>query len=130
MTPASTVGLGVKPVGVGFTGLIEGAQTWSRINSIPGTPNIIPASSSAPLQDIEGIGGNKSWDIHHINKEEVDDYIANSKTIKGKTPVSIPSINVETTSQITEIKEGAPLLESTQVQEATVETKNTIVESS
>jgi hypothetical protein len=96
MTPATMLGVGVKQVGGEFTGMLETAQTWSRLNSLP---------------EIEGIGGDKSWDIHHINKTEIDDYIANSKTIKGKTPVTssmIPSIvetaPIETTSTIIEAK--------------------------
>lgn len=85
MTPASAVGIGVKPVGVGFTGMLETAQTWAKINSVPHTPTHMPVSTSTLP---EFMGGSLSWD------SAKRDQIAESKTIKGKGPLTNSPIPV------------------------------------
>jgi hypothetical protein len=96
MTPATTIGVGVKPVGVDFTGMLEASQTWSKIKSVSSTPNVVPSTSTLP----EFMGGDKSWDTHKIIQSEIEDYVAESKTIKGKVQIETLSTQpsgVETT---------------------------------
>jgi hypothetical protein len=98
MTPATTVGVGVKPVGVEFTGMLDAVQTWAKVKSVSTTPNVVP-STSAPIPEF---GGN--WDINLPKNDELGNFVAESKTIKGKSPVVaslIPTV-VESTTNIVE----------------------------
>jgi hypothetical protein len=115
MTPATVVGVGVKPVGVDFPGMLETAQTWSKLYSAPTTPNVVPGSSTSQLTEFAG--GNKSWDGHQIDQTELEDYVAESKTIKGKVAVTaspLPTVEItpaDTSSSLANVESTSPALE-------------------
>lgn len=87
MTPATAVGLGVKQVGMEFTGMLEAVQTWSKIKSVSRTPNVIP---SAPLPEF--IEGGSSWDTHKIHKSEVADGTKVESSSDSSSGVSSPNV--------------------------------------
>ena len=95
ITPASAVGVGVKPISSSFLGALEAAQTWAKIKSIPSTPVAGPSNLEINIpESLSDEGGVKSWDAHKVDKA------SESITESIKTPLPVGKPIVFTTSKV------------------------------